>query len=345
MGKRSPSLDADGVDPIETSPTRRTRSRCGTYTHASDDGDDDEEQTSSSSSTSSVTGRSSRRRRMRAMRVEGHDGRPNQLLVSMAPNATSNVVYFPGDVQDFEHRLRKSRFKAWTAYSYEATALSLAAKFPDATIWIVQPATILPSGVSCYEHFLLPEDHADPIAYVPHGHAMRHLQRLMQNASECIDNAAYLRPDLPLHLVGFSRGVVVLNQMITELAAMPPVTQGAYDAPAVRHWFQQVVSIHWVDGGNGSSAGALPSHSLALSVLSDFPTLGLHVHWTPYQLASRQRPWIAHENVAFCKTMEGLGCPPRVLEYFSHKPGSLEDHFGVLDALQIQSTVADDDVP
>ncbi|KDO28078.1 hypothetical protein SPRG_20238 [Saprolegnia parasitica CBS 223.65] len=281
---------------------------------------------------------------MRAVRVEGHDGRPNQLLVSMAPNATSNVVYFPGDVQNFEHRMRKSRFKAWTAYSYEATALSLADKFPDATIWIVQPATIFPSGVSCYEHFLEPEDPANPIAYVPHGHATRHLERLMENASECIDNTAYLRPDLPLHLVGFSRGVVVLNQMITELAAMPPSTPLA--SPAVRHLFQHVLSIHWVDGGNGSSAGALPTHSLALSVLSDFPNLGLHLHWTPYQIASRLRPWIAQENVAFCKTMEGLGCPPRVLQYFSHTLGSLEDHFGILDALQIlPSTVVDDGVP
>ncbi|OQR88020.1 hypothetical protein ACHHYP_07720 [Achlya hypogyna] len=327
MGKRSASMDADGLDPIETSPSRRTRSR-----HR-DIASDDDDTSSSSASLEEDDGS----RLMRAVRVEGHGGRANQLLVSMTPHATANVVYFPGDVQNFEHRMRKGRFKAWTAYSYEATAAVLAAKYPTATIWIVQPHRIEANGVSSFDNFVPRRDPLDPMTYSPQGHAIEHLRLLMEHACACIDNAAYLRPDLQLHLLGFSRGVAVVNQMVTELALTTQRPMDDHVPPTLLPFFKQVVSIHWIDGGNGSGAGAFPSHSLALSVLGDLPSLKLHLHWTPYQFASDLRPWIAHEGVAFCRNMEGRGLHPIVHQYFANTGGSLEDHFKVLVAMQVDT--------
>ncbi|OQR89485.1 hypothetical protein THRCLA_22683 [Thraustotheca clavata] len=307
-----------GDTPSETSPSRRSR-----Y---------ENESTSSSSLAESIDSG----RKMRALKVSGANGKFNELLVAMIPHATSNVVYFPGDVQNFEHRMRKGRFKSWTTYSYEATAFLLASKFPSATIWIIKPQNIQANGMSCYDHFLTNTLEVNPLSYSPHGNAHDHLRQLMTHAAEKIDNEAYLREDLPLHLLGFSRGVVVLNQLITELAQSTQlVSEEDSCCSPVLPWFQQINSIHWIDGGNGSGAGAFPNHSFALSVLSDLPNISLHIHWTPYQYESNIRPWIAQEYKQFAKTMDTLGMLPIVHQYFTESPGTLENHFNILSAFQV----------
>lgn len=93
--------------------------------------------------------------------------------------------------------------------------------------------------------------------------------------------------------------------------------------------FGQVCSIHWVDGGNGSQRGVVPSDGRALSAIHDLrydePTAGevnlfdalnthtvfvislsnarLCVHVTPYQYESVDRPWIKQEILEFIQKM------------------------------------------
>ena len=130
---------------------------------------------------------------------------------------------------------------------------------------------------------------------------------------ECIDScrglsfccwlSVIVSTAVPIHLLGFSKGGIVLNQLVTELvrcsfnkkrSVSGQHRQGSAFA-STRQFFSsvrscvsdfvylfvrcltlwcyvyiQVNSIHWLDPGNGSLRGAMPTDDMSLSVLSRY---------------------------------------------------------------------------
>jgi hypothetical protein len=140
----------------------------------------------------------------------------------------------------------------------------------------------------------------------------------------------------PLHLVGFSKGVVVLNQLITEMSTSETFgtarTVSCMNAK-LSSFYNTIVSFQWLGGGNGSNRGAFPLYSI--------PNTGKRIqygiHITPYQLYSNERPWIREEMQQFVSKLHSRHIPVSSCVYFEHEPPSLHQHFQLLQVWQLEN--------
>nr|XP_026498446.1 UPF0565 protein C2orf69 homolog [Vanessa tameamea] len=130
-----------------------------------------------------------------------------------------------------------------------------------------------------------------------------------------------------LTLVGFSKGCVVLNQIIYEFHYTKTLTPG--DAHMMR-FMGRVESMCWLDGGH---AGGKNTWITSRSLLETLTRLNVNVfiHVSPYQVQDESRPWIGREEKTFTTLLKKLGA--KVSRYLHEQPGmphSLHMHFEVL---------------
>ncbi|XP_026727152.1 UPF0565 protein C2orf69 homolog [Trichoplusia ni] len=130
-----------------------------------------------------------------------------------------------------------------------------------------------------------------------------------------------------LTLVGFSKGCVVLNQMIYEFHYTKTLTPG--DAHMMR-FMERIVDMYWLDGGH---AGGKNTWITSRSLLETLTRLNVNVfiHVSPYQVQDEGRPWIGREEKAFTGLLKKLGS--KVNRYLHAQAGlahSLHMHFEVL---------------
>lgn len=97
----------------------------------------------------------------------------------------------------------------------------------------------------------------------PHGNAIQTLYELIENYVRSrqianLSNLGFSHPTLPITLIGFSRGGLVLNQLLTEVGTSPHSAE----------LLQMVNQIHWLDCGNGKDELCYPTlGNLALEFL------------------------------------------------------------------------------
>ncbi|KAF1317746.1 Conserved developmentally regulated protein, partial [Globisporangium splendens] len=275
----------------------------------------------------------------------GRANRKNEVLVSGTKDAACTVLFFPGDVQDFEaamyvlrtsatvlRALMSSTFSEFSEYAYEHVAERLVEKFGDkSNVWVFRPSQLYQNAFSCFDNFVASRNEfGAATSYTSTGSAINHLLALMQNVRDTLYNQE-------VHLVGFSKGVVVLNQLITELAVCK--REGfksnnrreklLSDISTYHNFFSKVCSIHWVDGGNGSQPGVVPLNEKALNTK-------LVVHVTPYQYESKDRPWIKEEIQAFIRRMWHCHMDVQLKMYYGGEPGSIHSHFQLLRDFKVQ---------
>ena len=109
----------------------------------------------------------------------------------------------------------------WKPWCLENTLALLERKFPDSAIWMVRPSRMLRSLFGCFHNFV-----QSSIVGIPtyrHGYGgLLHLEALLLDLISQVHAKGQLRVpvrsvfDLPLVLVGFSKGCVVLNQAVYE---------------------------------------------------------------------------------------------------------------------------------
>ncbi|RHY33744.1 hypothetical protein DYB25_007886 [Aphanomyces astaci] len=126
-----------------------------------------------------------------SVNVEGRRGLFNDIYISFIPHATENVVFFPGDVQHFDHVMRRGAFKSFAAYSYESMCAHYVRRFPHANVWIVKPRTHA-NGVSCYDNFVDNTD-GEPSTYSTDGSAFLHLQLLLEHTTALFLGRAHIQ--------------------------------------------------------------------------------------------------------------------------------------------------------
>ena len=99
-----------------------------------------------------------------------------------------------------------------------------------------------------------------------------------------------------IDLIGFSRGVNVLNQLLYETD--PRNTKRKY----IDALFERVRCIYFLDGGNGAKGKTLPvddqviSHFIENVICDGFQ---FHIYGTSYQWKDQRRPWIGKEMQYF----------------------------------------------
>lgn len=132
--------------------------------------------------------------------------------------------------------------------------------------------------------------------------------------------------DFQVILVGFSKGCVVLNQIIYELSM---VSAGV--DPRLNDFASRISSMYWLDGGHsGESNTWITDEKFLYHLAQHVPSIRVHVHVTPYQMKDATRPWIGKEEKKFVESLRSLGANIKVKDHFQDRDPSLASHFELL---------------
>ncbi|KAF4517493.1 hypothetical protein B566_EDAN004532 [Ephemera danica] len=133
-----------------------------------------------------------------------------------------------------------------------------------------------------------------------------------------------------LILVGFSKGCVVLNQILYEFHYLKTLTP---DDDTMMRLVSRIQEMYWLDGGHAGGKNTWITSRSLLETLTRLG-IGIHVHVTPYQVQDERRPWIRKEEKTFTELLRRLGAPVTRTLHFENQPASLLTHFEVLTAFR-----------
>ncbi|XP_053733339.1 mitochondrial protein C2orf69 homolog [Synchiropus splendidus] len=248
--------------------------------------------------------------------------------------SSRHAVFFHGDIQNFQDEMsQQSDAAPWLRWSLEQVALTLSSRFPDHHVWVVRASRMYLHKFSCYHNFVQSNmfgapEHSEYPEESGLG-AFHHLRNLLSHGMRRAELAAPLLPPegavpagFSLALVGFSKGCVVLNQLVYELAGARADQQMA---PFVR----SISDMFWLDGGHPGGSETWVTDKPALSSLAT-SGVRVHAHVTPYEVCDPMRAWVGREHAHFIQTLEELGASPQNTVHFADEPPSISNHFRVL---------------
>jgi len=272
----------------------------------------------------------------RFLLVPGYSGRKNDIIYSKC-NAElqpeSQVVYFGGDVQDYLENMKTHRDNhRYVKWDLEATASILAYSFPKSEILVVKPSRMYLRTFSCYDNFVESNQTGVPL-HTPNWGANKHLVELIRNANKLAIDGEKSSNDLPgdcnsdklpLVLIGFSKGCVVLNQLVYEM-------HQSGDQPEMKEFISRVNAMYWLDGGHAGGSKVWITDSATLKSLANTGIL-LHIHVTPYQMEDDQRPWIRKEEKLFTECLHKMKANITRKLHFAGEVPSIDLHFKILES-------------
>lgn len=143
--------------------------------------------------------------------VNGYRGNRNNVVCMTRENASENVIFFPGDVQTFyKDMVADEDYSEYTPFSLECTVDLLYKRFQDANIWIICPSRFTQNHLSEYDSLLRP------------GEGIMQFCTIFSSAVKAIQDdemSATAMMEKPIKLVAFSKGGLVLNHILAELAS------------------------------------------------------------------------------------------------------------------------------
>ncbi|TWW80325.1 mitochondrial protein C2orf69 homolog [Takifugu flavidus] len=246
-------------------------------------------------------------------------------------SSNRHVVFFHGDIQNFQDEMALQPDAAqWLRWSLEQVAVTLGHRFPDQHIWVVRASTLYLNKFSCYHNFVDSNMFGAPehSFYSRDFGAFHHLRALLSHGMQRahLPNPLQLQAGadsgVSLTLVGFSKGCVVLNQMVYELS-------GARADPQMAEFVKCISDMFWLDGGHPGGSDTWVTDRQVLKELAS-SGVSIHAHVTPYEVRDPMRAWVGREYGCFIKTLEELGACPSKKLHFEDEPASIENHFRVI---------------
>lgn len=122
-------------------------------------------------------------------------------------------------------------------------------------------------------------------------------------------------------LIGFSKGCVVLNQLLFEL-------KEAKKDKNIDAFIKNIKTMYWLDGGHSGGSNTWITYP---EVLKEFAQTGIivHTHVTPYQVHDPMRSWIGKEHKKFVQILGDFGMQVTSQIHFANDAPSIENHFRV----------------
>ncbi|XP_061548777.1 mitochondrial protein C2orf69 homolog [Phycodurus eques] len=262
--------------------------------------------------------------------------RPGNGHDSQAENTSNSkhVVFFHGDIQNFQEEMSSEPECAqWLPWSLEQVGVTLGRRFPGHHVWVVRASRMYLHKFSSYRNFVESNMFGAPehAPYSPNGGALRHLRSLLIHGMERAGLPNTIRPAgggtgtparFSLTLVGFSKGCVVLNQVVYELA-------GALADPHLSDFAGSLSDMFWLDGGHPGGSETWVTDRRLLGQLAT-SGIGVHAHVTPYEVRDPMRAWVGREHASFVKTLEEFGARLYDKLHFEDESPSIENHFRVI---------------
>lgn len=193
---------------------------------------------------------------------------------------------------------------------------------------------------ACYDHFLGP----CTISGEPFGYPGQLLKAWAQLGSLLQGAGALPRPQSPLLLAGFSKGAVVLNQLLSELAWRSAEEGAGWEAgagwkagdgsSATLAWMHNLAEVHYLDAGL-NTPGAYITSAPAWAALGRWRSAAgqgivLRVHSSPRQREDAGRPWIREELRRMLAEARRAGVKGSEQKYCEGQEPSMAAHFEVL---------------
>ncbi|XP_069839457.1 mitochondrial protein C2orf69 homolog [Dendropsophus ebraccatus] len=133
--------------------------------------------------------------------------------------------------------------------------------------------------------------------------------------------APSVKGSLSFTVIGFSKGCVVLNQLLHEV-------QEAKKDKEISSFLSNTESMYWLDGGH---SGGSNTWITCPDILKVFAQTGIAVHTrvTPYQVSDCMRSWIGEEHGKFIELLKGYNVMVDNQLHFAYEAPSLDNHFRV----------------
>ncbi|KAM9850878.1 mitochondrial protein C2orf69 homolog [Aulostomus maculatus] len=246
------------------------------------------------------------------------------------PHNNRHVLFFHGDIQNFQEEMAlQPEGVQWLSWSLEQVAVILGRRFPGHHVWVVRASRMYLHKFSCYHNFVESNMFGAPEHSANCG-AFHHLRALLSHGMERanlpnplqLQAATSLPPGFSVTLVGFSKGCVVLNQLLYELA-------GARADQQMALFVQCISDMFWLDGGHPGGSETWVTDKQVLRELA-VSGVTIHAHVTPYEVCDPMRAWVGREHSCFIKTLEEFGARPHQKLHFQDEPPSIENHFRVI---------------
>jgi len=212
----------------------------------------------------------------------------------------------------------------WSKWCFENMVTLLQKKFPHSNIWIIKPSKMLRNIYSSFHNFLQCSIVGTP-EYTEHFGAIPHLHQLLVSGTKQV--GIIEAQVLPITLVGFSKGCVVLNQIVHEL---DPIFNDSSNHGVNEHEFLKLIkAIYWLDSGHNGESGAWMTCEKDIKALV---SLGaeLYIHVSPQQVCDPIRMWIGEEYKLFLDYLRKLGALVHDTVHFKDQVRCLENHFRIL---------------
>ena len=258
----------------------------------------------------------------------------------------------------------------WSEWCLENTCVILQKKYPHSAVWIVRPSRMLRNLFSSFHNFVESSITGVPTYSSNHG-AILHLNHLLEDAVHQVKKAGRLELSVhntliqPVHIVGFSKGCVVLNQIAHELVnyysqepsklalghgnfplsprsrSPSPVSTptghrshlalplGFAELEILRLFVARIRGLTWLDAGHSGSCGAWVTEDDTLKTLASL-RIPVQVHVTPHQVRDPMRVWIGEEEAEFVAKLRHFGAKVTETIHFETEERALEKHFRVL---------------
>ncbi|XP_069111317.1 mitochondrial protein C2orf69 homolog [Argopecten irradians] len=266
----------------------------------------------------------------RLIGVQGSHKKMNDVVVAgkSVKTAKQHIFFFGGDVQDYEEKMHVCNAE-YIQWNLETTAQLLSERFPDGMVMVVKPKNMYLNTFSMYTNFVdftadgIPTHREDwgGLSHLVNLYAsvLKQLDSSNQDSNDSCDREV---SDPDIILIGFSKGCVVLNQLVYELHL-------AKIEENVRQFLNSVKSIYWLDGGHNGGSNTWITDRILLKQLADHK-FQLFSHVTPYQVMDPMRAWLGKEQAEFVKELKELGANIHNVEHNFDKKPSIENHFDVL---------------
>ncbi|CDW53069.1 UPF0565 domain containing protein [Trichuris trichiura] len=262
-------------------------------------------------------------RLFRLNNVHGNGNRRNDILYCHSGHVDrfdSLVVFFPGDVQDYRQAMEcHSENREFLRWNLEDVASMLLRQFPTSLLFVVKASQVTNGTFACYKNFVT-SNHVGIPQFSDNYGSWKHLESLIANA---IEQSRFPSSRLPITLIGFSKGCVVLNQLVYELSEAWKESSS---------FISEIKAICWLDGGHAGQNSTWLTDSSRLKILvRKMSNCKFQVDVSPYQVRDCSRPWIGRQENQFVQLMMAAGADIRVFMHFENEKPSIENHFRVIE--------------
>ena len=223
--------------------------------------------------------------------------------------------------------------KRYGKWNLEETGRILLKRFPGSAIFVIKATKMHLNTFSVYSNFVESNNFGCPTHESGYG-SWRQLNTLYNNIlqttasdsasadSTCSVTSCPTSRDFPLIIMGFSKGCIVLNQLLYD-------SKETEDDPELSAFVKKIKEFYWLDGGHSGGRDTWVKDEDVVRFLATVPVKVL-VHVSPYQVKDPMRAWIGKEQRRFVKLLKQFGVDVRDKLHFDDESGSIENHFRVL---------------